>query len=516
MFEFSLGTSKVVETPFSRVLKYCCARFEHRLNPKQEAASALRLPLICAVAMLSLQVGSGQCIQFPTFLQSTGFVYLTPPQNGNRIVAVAGTPDQWNQAQALTTASDGTSFCGTVSIAPSVSATVYVPTKLEWEGDYAPGSGTPSVTIYNPLSGLYNSSHGEGVTGLSAFAANIIPAVFLGQYIFWRVSSVQFSPNPSGALTITTASALPSAYTGVQYTQSLTAVGGTSPYKWAILSGTLPDGLVFDSLTGTFSGKVRSVYASLVTVQLTDSAGGYFTLTFSLAVNSTLPTLSRVGAFAQFAAGGGWSTTIYLTNRNSFSIPVSVNLWADDGSEMSLPVVTEQKRTDVTAAASSITGLQLDPEETIVIRNNGGSGTGWAEVLSTSSLSGYSVFHYTSATGVQSEGTVPLESSSISSVATLPYDNTSGFNTGMALANYSIVAPCTVDATAYDTTGAVLETTSFPLVANGHKSFMLTDILPKATGSRGLATFACKEGLFLTSLGLRVNPVGGFTSLPNY
>ena len=53
---------------------------------------------------------------------------------------------------------------------------------------------------------------------------------------------------------ITTPSALPDGYVGTPYTYSLWAIGGTTPYAWAVVSNTLPDGLTLDGVTGVLAG----------------------------------------------------------------------------------------------------------------------------------------------------------------------------------------------------------------------------------------------------------------------
>src|SRR5688572_13963446 len=44
-------------------------------------------------------------------------------------------------------------------------------------------------------------------------------------------------------VTITTASPMPNATEDTNYSQTLTASGGTAPYNWSIVSGSLPSGL---------------------------------------------------------------------------------------------------------------------------------------------------------------------------------------------------------------------------------------------------------------------------------
>jgi hypothetical protein len=57
----------------------------------------------------------------------------------------------------------------------------------------------------------------------------------------------------SNALTITTTS-LPAGSVGAHYSAGLEARGGNPPYKWSVMSGSLPKGLHLDKTTGTISG----------------------------------------------------------------------------------------------------------------------------------------------------------------------------------------------------------------------------------------------------------------------
>ena len=47
---------------------------------------------------------------------------------------------------------------------------------------------------------------------------------------------------------------LPAGEVSVAYTQTVTATGGTAPYTWALLSGTLPTGISLNPATGLVSG----------------------------------------------------------------------------------------------------------------------------------------------------------------------------------------------------------------------------------------------------------------------
>jgi Bacterial Ig-like domain (group 3) len=64
---------------------------------------------------------------------------------------------------------------------------------------------------------------------------------------------------------------LPAPRVGVPYSASLQAIGGTAPYSWALVAGSLPPGLALAS-DGRFSGTPTLAGASTFAVQVTDSA----------------------------------------------------------------------------------------------------------------------------------------------------------------------------------------------------------------------------------------------------
>lgn len=76
--------------------------------------------------------------------------------------------------------------------------------------------------------------------------------------------------NSPAALAVTT-SALPIAVKNVQYSETLTAQGGTAPYTWTVSSGQLPTGFTLSS-AGVLSGVSSAPGDFNFTVQVTDSA----------------------------------------------------------------------------------------------------------------------------------------------------------------------------------------------------------------------------------------------------
>ena len=72
---------------------------------------------------------------------------------------------------------------------------------------------------------------------------------------------------------------------GTAYTQTLAATGGTPPYTWSLITGSLPAGLSLNAATGVISGTPTASGTSNLTVRVTDAASATAdrALTFTLA-----------------------------------------------------------------------------------------------------------------------------------------------------------------------------------------------------------------------------------------
>jgi hypothetical protein len=221
------------------------------------------------------------------------------------------------------------------------------------------------------------------------------------------------------------------------------------------------------------------------------------------------------GALAQVAAGGGWVTVISLINTSTAPVNVTVQLRGNDGSALRLPVTMTHASGPQTTTASSFNGT-INPNGTLLLSTGDGipsTAVGWANVLSTGSISGFAIFRFIGPSGV-SEGTVPLQSTQVSySKITVPYDNTANFQTGVALANLSS-SPVTVTATTWDQSGAQIDMQSFTLLANGHIAFNVATQWTATDNKQGIIVFQSNGG-GLAGLGLRFSPFGTFTSVPS-
>ena len=136
---------------------------------------------------------------------------------------------------------------------------------------------------------------------------------------------------------------------------------------------------------------------------------------------------------------------------------------------------------------------------------------GWAELVTARSIGGLAVFRQSDPARPDQEAAVTLTTTSNRFV--LPFDNTSGFVTSMALVNVSATLGATINVVIRDEAGVQIGTDSIPLAGRGHIAFAFPDRFAAAANRRGTAEFTSTTSQ-ITGLGLRFNPGGAFTSFP--
>jgi prepilin-type N-terminal cleavage/methylation domain-containing protein len=132
-------------------------------------------------------------------------------------------------------------------------------------------------------------------------------------------------------LNITTASPLPAGNQEVLYTEELLATGGTEPYTWSILSGSLPPGLGLDPPSSRFlTGTPTSSGSYDFKVQVIDADGTIKQKDLTLTINMLPPEVRTDPA----TSIGKTSATLngYLTSLGS---ETSVTLYFEWGTDTS-------------------------------------------------------------------------------------------------------------------------------------------------------------------------------------
>jgi hypothetical protein len=143
------------------------------------------------------------------------------------------------------------------------------------------------------------------------------------------------TPTP---LSVSTSS-LPQGQAGSNYSVTLAATGGTSPYHWALASGALPAGLTL-AASGTITGTPTAAASAALDLQVTDSGSPAQSITRSLSLTiapvapaalaistSSLPQ-GQVGANYSTALAAAGGTPPYHWSLASGTLPMGLSLAA--------------------------------------------------------------------------------------------------------------------------------------------------------------------------------------------
>lgn len=174
--------------------------------------------------------------------------------------------------------------------------------------------------------------------------------------------SLALTINP--ALLITTGSPLPTGQVGVNYSQTVTATGGSGQYTWSVSVGTLPGGLSLNSATGQISGLPSTAATSNFTIQVTDTNQVTAAQPFALTINppatiqTVAPNSANAGLSLQVTITGAYTNFVQGTTIASFGPNISVG-GAPAGQAGPVTVNSPTSATaELSISASAATGSQ--------------------------------------------------------------------------------------------------------------------------------------------------------------
>jgi hypothetical protein len=171
---------------------------------------------------------------------------------------------------------------------------------------------TPSGSVSHPLSQLtaaypWSGNPNPPAVGFSGAAIdNAGNGVVAGQLSTANADldyETQSVPLPVEVTTV----ALPQATTGTAYTRTLSATGGTAPYKWSRVKGQIPPGLSLSG-SGAWSGKPTKPGTYTFTVKVVDADGVSATKALSIIVK--LPVSIATTALPSGTKGKSYSASV--------------------------------------------------------------------------------------------------------------------------------------------------------------------------------------------------------------
>src|SRR5882762_8689476 len=163
----------------------------------------------------------------------------------------------------------------------------------------------------SPLHAFADS--GGASNGVYAFTSTgAYPTTTYNASNYWV--DVVFNFNAAAAPLKVSTTSLPNGAQSVAYSQSLAAAGGTAPYSWSLLSGTLPSGLA-PSASGIISGTPTSVGTNNFVVQVTDSSVPAQSATQALSITIAWPGGSQSNA----ALNGNYAFTFTGVSGNGIA-----------------------------------------------------------------------------------------------------------------------------------------------------------------------------------------------------
>ncbi len=208
----------------------------------------------------------------------------------------------------------------------------------------------------------------------------------------------------------------------------------------------------------------------------------------------------------QLVDGAGWQTQMTFVNLENHPVRFNVYFFADNGTDLYIPIVGAGVVRGVAVALSSAESTTID---------TAGSGSalsqGWASFQTedlNDSVGGITVFKQSVAGRPDSEAVVPVVNK-FDAHFVLLFDNTN-WVTAIAIANPSsetVVIPFNIR----DEAGNIAEAQTMTLAPYEHKAFVIPDVYPITRGRRGKMEFVT-PGFGIAALGLRFTGSGAFTS----
>jgi len=245
---------------------------------------------------------------------------------------------------------------------------------------------------------------------------------------------------------------------------------------------------------------------------------------FTVEQQGNTPGLNFIGSLAHLLAEENWTTSLTLVNKGTASAQARLSIFSDatdagGNGPLQLPLVFPEQLSLSGPLLASSFDLALASNASSLVATAGPQTppvlVGSVQLAATGPVDGFAIFHQTT---TAQEAVVPLETRNANSYL-LPFDNTNGLVLGVALENVS-AQDAVIPVIVRDDSGVIISTqkTSISLGANGHTSFVLSDLMsgfPETADKRGTIEFDTPAGGQISVLGLRFTPPNNaLTTIP--
>jgi parallel beta-helix repeat protein len=393
------GSGAISGTPSSAGQSSFTVKVTDSSSPQKSATEALSISITASVTPLVIATGSLPAgdtgIAYSSTLAASGG---TQPYSWSIISgalpagltlnassgAISGTPTSAAQSSFTVKVTDSSSpqksatqalsISITASVTPLVIATGSLPagdTGIAYSSTLAASGGTKPYS-WSIISGALpagltlNVSSGaiSGTPTSAAQSSFTVKVTDSGSPQKSATQALSISITASATPPVIATGSLPAGDTGIAYSSTLTATGGTKPYSWSIISGALPTGLTLNISSGAISGKPTSAAQSSFTVKVTDSSSPQKSATQALSISitaSTTPLAIATGSLPGGDTGVAYSSTLtasggtkpYSWSIISGALPTGLSLNAGSGAISGTPASASQSSFTVKVTDSS-------------------------------------------------------------------------------------------------------------------------------------------------------------------
>jgi Bacterial Ig domain/Putative Ig domain len=300
------------------------------LGGTQNAIYSATLAAIGGTAPYTWSVSSGTLPTGLTLASATGLIAGTPTGTGSSTFTVkvtdANTLTATKSLSIAVAAAPSSPSITTASLPAGTQNSAYSNTLAATGGttpySWSIASGTlPTGLALASTTGVISGT--STGTGTSTFLVKVTDAHALTatKSLSITVNAAPTTPSPLSIVT----SSLSAGTHNTPYSDALTATGGTTPYSWSIISGTLPTGLALTSATGAVSGTPTGSGTSTFTVKVTDAHALTATKSFSVTVSapSSVSSMTATGGAPQSTwTGTAFTSTLKVTVKDSAGNPL--------------------------------------------------------------------------------------------------------------------------------------------------------------------------------------------------